>query len=504
MSRWLDRYEALKIAAIVLSLAYFYLIPWPLLTLPGLICFGLLAWKRLDIAVALLPLTFPFWYVPKRLFDNKVFPLSEIILAVCVLLAIAQLALAWRQRSFSLRAWLSGFRSGIDWLIRHLGMLVMSGTALFVIGVSLGVLVARRRPEALRAWRWEIAEPLVYFVLLLRYGRSRRAITLSVWSLLGGALLVAVLAVVQVLWLHVTFTPIADGNRLVHYADAAGSMPRATAIIYGSANSLGAWLARALPLAVALACAASTRSSVRIATWLLAFVYLLALFWSDSRGAWVAAIVATLLVVAVLQRAARAPLVGLVAALLVVAIWQRDAIANALLLGHGASGEVRALLWLASWHIIRDHLFLGIGPDQFLYYYSPRYTPHPYWIPRLDGHITPAIYQPNIAQPHNLLLDLWQSGGLLALIGFVLLLVGIAGHFRQIWQSRMVFMTRSYGPLALGLAASILAGLIHGLVDSAYFSPDLAMAFWWATALLILIHLRVGSVHKKATGVASC
>jgi putative inorganic carbon (hco3(-)) transporter len=504
MSRWLDRREALMIVAMVLGLAYFYLIPWPVLALPGLICFGLLAWKRLDIALALLPLTFPFWYVPKRLFDNKVFPLSEIILAVCALLAITQLVLVWRRQSFSPRAWLSRFRSGIDWLIRHLGMLVMSGTVLFVIGVSLGVLVARRRPEALRAWRWEIAEPLVYFVLLLCYGRSRRAITLSVWSFLGGALLVAALAVVQVLWLHVTFKPITDGNRLVHYAAAVGGMPRTTAIIYGSANSLGAWLARALPLAVALACAASTRRSVRIATWILAFVYLLALFWSDSRGAWVAAIVTSLLVVAVLWRAARAPLVGLAAAAVIVAIWQRDAIANALLLGHGASGEVRALLWLASWHIIRDHLFLGIGPDQFLYYYSPRYTPHPYWIPRLDGQITPAIYQPDLAQPHNLLLDLWQSGGLLALIGFVLLLVGIADHFRHIWQSRMVWQSRSYGPLALGLAASILAGLIHGMVDSAYFSPDLAMAFWWATALLILIQLQVGSARKKTTEVEGC
>src|SRR5215469_2697149 len=97
MSRWLDRREALMIAAMVFGLAYFYLIPWPLLALPGLIWFGLLAWRRLDIALALLPLTFPFWYVPKRLFDNKVFPLSEIVLAICVALALARLVLALRR-----------------------------------------------------------------------------------------------------------------------------------------------------------------------------------------------------------------------------------------------------------------------------------------------------------------------------------------------------------------------------------------------------------------------
>jgi putative inorganic carbon (hco3(-)) transporter len=497
MSRLLQRREALIVVAMVFGLAYFYLVPSPLLALPGLIFFTLLAWKRLDVALALLPLTFPFWYVPKRLFDAKVFPLSEIVLAVCILLAITHLVLIWRRREFSVRTWFTRIRIGIGWLVRHLGIFILSGTTLLLIGVSLGVLVARRQPEALRAWRWEIAEPLIYFVLLLFYGRSKRAITLLVWSFLGSALLVAVLASVQVFWLHVTFTPLADGNRLVHYANAAGAVPRATAIIYGSANSLGAWLARALPLALALACAASTRRSVRIAAWLLALAYLLALFWSDSRGAWVAAIVASLVVVTVLWSTARKLVLGFVAALFIVAIWQRDALASALLFGHGSSGEVRALLWLASWHIIQNHLFLGIGPDQFLYYYSPHYTTHPYWIPRLNSHITPAIYQPDLAQPHNLLLDLWQSGGLLALIGFVLLLVGIVDHFRQIWQNWRVWRDRSLGPLALGVLASMLAGLIHGMVDSAYFSPDLALAFWWATALLILIHLQARPAHKE-------
>ena len=148
--------------------------------------------------------------------------------------------------------------------------------------------------------------------------------------------------------------------------------------------------------------------------------------------------------------------------------------------------------------------FLGIGPDQFLYYYSPLYTLHPYWIARINGHITAAFYQPNLAQPHNLLLDLWLSGGLLALIGFVAILVGVTGHFGQIWRSspRPVSSRQSgvesqqsrfpyelgmpAGPLALGIAGSVLAGVIHGMVDSAYFSPDLALAFWWAVALLTL------------------
>lgn len=69
--------EGLVVAGIVGSLAYFYIVPSPLLALPGLLCFALLAWLRLDITLCLLPLTFPFWYVPKRVVGHVVFPLSE-------------------------------------------------------------------------------------------------------------------------------------------------------------------------------------------------------------------------------------------------------------------------------------------------------------------------------------------------------------------------------------------------------------------------------------------
>ena len=55
------------------------------------------------------------------------------------------------------------------------------------------------------------------------------------------------------------------------------------------------------------------------------------------------------------------------------------------------------------------------------------------------------------------------------------------------WQNRQILFGMPLGPLALGVAASLLAGLIQGMVDSFYFSPDLALAFWWAIAVLILI-----------------
>ncbi len=37
-----------------------------------------------------------------------------------------------------------------------------------------------------------------------------------------------------------------------------------------------------------------------------------------------------------------------------------------------------------------------------------------------------------------------------------------------------------------GLAGSLLASVVHGMVDSAYFVPDLALVFWWSIATLLV------------------
>src|SRR5258707_9456213 len=78
------------VAGMLLSLAAYYLVPAPLLSLPPLLVFVVLVWFRLEVALCLLPMTFPFWYVPKQVAGQAFFPLSEIVLAVCMAVALAQ------------------------------------------------------------------------------------------------------------------------------------------------------------------------------------------------------------------------------------------------------------------------------------------------------------------------------------------------------------------------------------------------------------------------------
>jgi putative inorganic carbon (hco3(-)) transporter len=478
------RQDVWELAGLILSLAYYYLMPQPLLALPGLAVFAYLAWRRLGDALCLLPLTFPFWYVPKRVFGHTVFPLSEIALAVCT--AVALVRIAPMLRAAASRARLA---HQVRLALARLGPWLGLGAAVLAAGTALGVLVALRPHEALRAYRWEVVEPLLYLALVLVFARRRASARLLVWSFIGSALVVVLLATLQVGWLHVTFTPLAQGNRLVAYQTATGGIPRATAFIYGSGNSLGAWIARALPITLAMALCDRVARRERLLAAACALCCLPALVWSASRGAWAAAALACAVVACIALRRLWLPVV-LVGIAALLALWQRGEVSKLLLAGHGGTGEVRLLVWLASLRMIRDHPLLGIGPDQFLYYYDPAYTSHPYLITRYNGHPTRAALEPNLAQPHNLVLDLWLSGGLLALAGFALALGDFWRRCLRLWRAGTNASRGTTGwaaAAALGLAGSALAGVLHGLVDNAYFAPDLALAFWWAVATLVVL-----------------
>ena len=71
--------------------------------------------------------------------------------------------------------------------------------------------------------------------------------------------------------------------------------------------------------------------------------------------------------------------------------------------GHCLLSE-RLLLWKAALLIIRDHLFLGTGPDSFNALYRPT-APYSYALQALGGQSFPAIYNPNLSHPHSFLLD---------------------------------------------------------------------------------------------------
>jgi O-antigen ligase len=140
------------------------------------------------------------------------------------------------------------------------------------------------------------------------------------------------------------------------------------------------------------------------------------------------------------------------------------------------SGTLRVGIWKSSLHMLADHPIFGVGPDQFLNQFQAHY-------------MTPDLKQEEFtAHPHNLFLDYWLS---LGIMGVPILIWLLWRYFREaLGKARRAVLARTRDPvgraLALGLLASMLDFLLHGLVDNSYFLMDLAMIFWLSCGLLQL------------------
>jgi O-antigen ligase len=125
------------------------------------------------------------------------------------------------------------------------------------------------------------------------------------------------------------------------------------------------------------------------------------------------------------------------------------------------SGFFRLQLWQGAWAMAMDHPGLGVGPDNFLYAYRSRY-------------VLPAAWQElNLSHPHNIVLDFWTRLGIPGLLVGIWLFVAA---FRRGWQAQR----RADGDeraLLLGLMASLVATVAHGLIDNSVFLVDLMILF---------------------------
>ena len=127
------------------------------------------------------------------------------------------------------------------------------------------------------------------------------------------------------------------------------------------------------------------------------------------------------------------------------------------------TGFFRLRLWQSAWAMLRDHPWLGVGLDNFLYQYRTRYI------------LPDAWQEPNLSHPHNLVLDFGTRLG----VGGILVLLWLQVAFWSLaWR---LYRRQAEGEarlLILGLMASMAAALAHGLLDNSFFLVDLAFIFF--------------------------
>ncbi|HEU5369747.1 MAG TPA: O-antigen ligase family protein [Ktedonobacterales bacterium] len=471
-----------------LAFTLFFLWPNPPASLLLLVVAAVLAYLRLEIAVALLPLTFPYFEHLEPLSPSgfPAFSLSELGLFICLGVMVLRHVFMAEERRVT-AAWLKR-------LWQQAGVF-FAPALLFLVGASLALLVSPDKHNSLRAYRWEIIEPLLYFLLMLRYLRTRADVARAVGALILAGLVAACIGIIQgVFYLTpnldivnaTTFRiqgPYTDPNNLAFLFDRTIPILLAVAflgVLHPPAESVGSqrsvW-----------------RDPLRWVCLALLVPLLWALYWTDSRGAEIAVLlVALCFFVVEVRRWVVALVVGGVGILGVVIFWHRI-IAFLNESTHAALSQ-RLYLWKAGLLIIRDHFLLGTGPDSFNTLYRPT-APNSYLLQALDGQ-TAGAPSPTLSHPHDFILDFWISSGLLGEVALFWLLGAFAVVIRRTYRLCAGLMQASLlQRLVLGIAGAMLASVIHGLVDNLYFLPDLALIFWFFLGLLLVVKTIVQQEH---------
>ncbi len=495
-------------AALVISMALYYVIGNtnlgsgrlfqlnPVLSLPFLLIFAMLCWYRLPFAIALIPLGLPYYLQQKTVVSHYSFSIAEIALLTCVVVALVQVLL---QRG--------NWRYCLSWseLRDRVGPFALP-IVVFILAAGISVFIAYSQRVALRAFREEVFEPLLYVLLAMFCLRTRQDVARLLVAMLISGLVVAVLGNAQYFLFRSQLVLESDGIRRVH-------------AMYGSANSIGLFFDYVLPIGLALILvkawtATSKRGSrvILICAIAICLPMLLVLYLSQSRGAWFAIGVAFLFILTLSIRNRKvliaSGLIGIVV-LGVVAVVFHQPILNFLIAGHqniyGISTLTKRLfLWQSALGMIRDHLWFGVGMENWLCYYSPNTVcvdpalVHHYWILQspFTGASTGLSDEPTLSHPHNIFLHVWVSMGLFGILAFIGVLVLFFWLFVRILISLHKSGTArdsSMWWMTIGVGAAMIAGVVQGQVDSSFLGQDLSFCFWMLVSTLLLLRILSGT-----------
>ena len=444
---WL-RSDTAALIALFLAAGLYYLGPGlPFAVLGGALFLALAVWRP-ALTLAPIAASVSLFYRPRAV-GPYLFPLAEFL----ILAAVA----AWLLRdSWDLLRRPGGLAGVPTLLLTAIRRPFVWAAAGFLVAGLLSLVLPHptHRAEALREFRWTIAEPLLFFALLARYVRAEADLFRILNAFLIAAALNAQVGVDQYLF--------GDTWSMEGVGRAIGLYPGATAF--------GIFVGRALAIALALALFLPDQEPAQ-RRWRWAYALLsvplgLGMLASFARGAWVGVFVA-LVVITFLSGARRVALglVGLAALAVPVALFALRNIQRFSLTG--SSNLSRFAIWIPALRVIRDHLLTGIGPDQFLYQ-DPRYG-------------IPNTRFQTVNHPHDWILDAWLR---LGLWGLLLMIATIVAFFVSAVRAYRGRRGTALGAILLALIAGMTDHVIHGFVDQAYFTQDLALTFWMLLGLL--------------------
>lgn len=384
---------------------------------------------RLQQLAAAILLLLPLYYLRFNIFGLPT-NLVEVLVAILFVLTL--------MRRPSL---LASFRkNGLKWPI-----------ALILAGLFLGCLVSLDKYAALGILKGWFVVPILYYSCVLDLF-SEDGYGLIISALFINIIIVALYALLQCAGIiHLlSYQSASEGIR------AYLTQHRAIAF-FESPNYLAMYLVPTILMVFGY-----QYSRKEFGKLLLLTTPFLAVVLTASRGGLVALVVGFVVIVSAKKGFRWATISGIIA--LVVSAGLLLSLPH---VGGSGGDQARTYIWSHALALIKEHPILGIGPGQFNGELNAKLA-------------NDAYYQDSVREyalhAHNVFLNFYLSGGILALVGFVWACVVIIG---QQLKSNRDTVAR------LSLLAALLAVLIHGMVDTTYFKNDLAIHFWLIAALSV-------------------
>jgi O-antigen ligase len=446
------------------------------------ILFAVLAWKRLDWALALTVFALPAYLIRFQIGFLPMTLLEVMILILFIMFALQRIIKSERIR-------LSNYK----WL--GLFLLIASAVAVYL---------ALDRVAALGLWKAYFVEPVLFFLVFINVVKKREHWNLIIKAIGLSALFVAIPAIVQKFtgWgIYTEFWFVEETRRVVSW--------------YGFPNAIGLYLA---PIAMLFAGLVMKRKVELFERWQkrkkLKFKWLdlfyvvvfvcsvFAIIYARSEGALIA-LVAGIILLGLLYpcKLSRLSTFVLLVLLVLVVLFvpaARDYTAEKFTLSDH-SGQIRQAQWSETWEMLKDgKIVSGAGLSGYQTAVEPYHAEgiwikdknDPEWMSKIQESEEFRVqnWQPTeiYMYPHNVLLNFWSEIGLFgALFAFLLVVKFVINYLRVI--------SRENRKIYIILICVMAVILIHGLVDVPYFKNDLAV-FWW-----MLFGLSAVLINKKVS-----
>lgn len=448
------RREPVPVVLAFLSAGLIQLNPGVVVTVAALLVLFIVIYNEIHLGLALTIFWSPFFLFPVELY-RFAFPLAEIIILLTAAAWILRYLADWRThvpRSNMNVAGVFGAK-GILHALKPLDWIIFIWLALGLLAVTWSA----NRGTALTELRVLFIEPALFYGIFRSCNLRRQQVTMILDAFVIAGLLVAVIG----LWQYM------NGVAIITAEGGAGRL----ASVYGSPNNVALFLGRCIPFAIAFVAGWGIDRKRRWIYGAVLVPMLIAFLLTQSVGGIFLGLPAAVVTIVLLRWGKRSHwiLLGLGAVLIVSFMFalQSSRFARVLDFSEGTN-FYRLRAWQSAVNMIRDHPITGLGLDQFLYAFRGHY-------------IMPDAWQePNLSHPHNILLDVWIRLGIIGVAWLVVLQI----TFWRVWLKARLVSDNFTKVLFIGMAASMVNLVVHGLVDNSIFVQDLSYVFVLLVALL--------------------